>query len=234
MTEKDLTEVDKSPFAQSPTAEPLGPTILSMPAPTELDQVAMEGAQLLLGVARLGDGDLRGWWNSSALDPDVGQYIVPAIFPRTGRVAAAQLLLLSAARRHRQAVPRANAVHLFSDRLPFHRWTWNWLAEQKTRSETDPLIDQLEQWRDDAAAAAQLAEWAGSKRDGELVSGIVELGRISDHELGRPGDPGDPVALLDRARQLAAWYVDMATFTPPLFNVAPPASIPPQFSTTVS
>jgi hypothetical protein len=192
-----------------------------MLAATDLDQVALEGARLLLGVARLGDGDLRRWWNSSALDPDVGGYIVPSTFPRTGHVAAAQLLLLSAERRHRQAVPRANAVHLFSDLLPFHRWTWSWLAAQKSRSETDPLVAELEGWRDDTAAAIRLAEWAGARGDGEAVAGIVDLGQISEDELGVPGRPGDPLALLGRARQLAAWYVDMApsSLTPPLFNV---------------
>ncbi|MGH9056133.1 MAG: BrxE family protein [Acidimicrobiales bacterium] len=185
----------------------------------DLDQVVLEGARLLLGVARLGDGDLRRWWNSSALDPDVGGYLLPAAFPRTGRVAAAQLLLLSAERRHSMAVSRRNAVHLFSDQLPFRRWTWSWLAAQKTRSETHPLIAELEGWQEQVAAA-RLAEWAGPKGEGELVAGIVDLGQISPGELGVLGRPGDPLRLLARARQLAAWYVDMASLTPPLFNLA--------------
>lgn len=189
---------------------------------SDIDRVALEGARLLLGVARLGDGDLRRWWNSSALDPDVGNYIVPATFPRTGKVAAAQLLLLSAARRHQQILPRSNAIHLFSDRLPFHRWTWNWLAGQKTRAETDPLIGELESWRDHADARKRLTEWTGPRGAGELVAGTAELGTLGESELGAPGQLGDAPALLCRARELAAWYVDMTDLTPPLFNVRIP------------
>lgn len=180
----------------------------------ELNEVAFEGARLLLGVARLGDGDLLGWWKSSALDPDIGRFILGNTFPRTARVAGVELLLLSAARRHRQVLSRPNAVDLFSDRMPFQRWTRAWLAEQKTMG-PHQLIGELESWLDVATARQRLREWSGPPIQGQRLAGAIELGRIEASELD------DPPALLDRAGHLAACYIEMDSLTPAYFNVAP-------------
>ena len=72
---------------------------------------------LLLGVARLGEAGLRGWWQSHGLD-QAGQYVLGGSFPRTWRCAALELAIASAKRRHEETLGRPTALHLFSDELP--------------------------------------------------------------------------------------------------------------------
>jgi hypothetical protein len=179
----------------------------------ELEQVEFEGCRLVLGVARLGDRDLRGWWKSSAMDVEVGQFVLANTFPRTGRIAGAELLLLSAARRHQQVLDRPNALHLFSEQLMFHRWTKAWLGEQKMGVAAD-VIGELESWSDTDVASNALRRWvARDAPSGESVFGAVNLGRIQAGELA------DRTFLLHVARMMAACYVEMVDFVPPYFNV---------------
>lgn len=111
--------------------------------------------RLVLGVARLGEADLRGWWNCHGLDR-VGSYVLSRSLPRTWRSAALELDVLSARRRHEDALSgRASALHLFSDELPFRRWASAWLAEQKTAADVDDLFEELASWDDDAASFAR-------------------------------------------------------------------------------
>ncbi|HUP73017.1 MAG TPA: BrxE family protein [Acidimicrobiales bacterium] len=181
---------------------------------TELDRIARDGCRLLLGVARLGDRDIRGWWRSSAMDRDVGRFVLGNTFPRTARLAGAELVVLSAARRHRQVLERPNAVHLFSDRLHFYRWTTAWIAEQKT-GVVDQLIDELEAWTDADVASAALADWVGvPPPSAETVAGALNLGRIPASDLD------DPERVLILARSMAACYVTMSEFSPPYVNVS--------------
>src|SRR3954468_14959375 len=98
-------------------------------SPNTLDTV-----RLALGVSRLGEKDLRGWWQGHALDR-TGQYVLSSMFRRTWRPAALELDIAAATRHHSELLGRASAVHLFSDRLPFRRWASAWLAEQKTMPE---------------------------------------------------------------------------------------------------
>jgi len=60
--------------------------------------------RLVVAVARLGEADLAGWWRSHGLD-SVGEYVLPDLFPRTAIVAGAELAVLSAAKRHADALP---------------------------------------------------------------------------------------------------------------------------------
>src|SRR5437870_1265013 len=52
-----------------------------------------------LGVARLGEADLAGWWSSQGMT-ETGRYILEDLFPRTWPVAGAELAVLCAAKRH--------------------------------------------------------------------------------------------------------------------------------------
>src|SRR5690348_10006804 len=101
--------------------------------------------RLVLGVARLGEKDLRGWWQGHALDR-TGQYVLSSMFRRTWRPAALELDVAAATRLHNELLGRSTALHLFSDGLPFRRWTTAWLAEQKTAAESDALLVELESW----------------------------------------------------------------------------------------
>ena len=95
--------------------------------------------RLVLGVARLGENDLQGWWQGHAMDR-TGQYVLSGMFRRTWRSAALELDMAAATRMHNELLRRPTALHLFSDLLPFRRWAVSWLAEQKTSEDTHPLL----------------------------------------------------------------------------------------------
>ena len=99
---------------------------------------------LALGVARLGEMDLRGWWRSHGVT-QAGRYVLQRAFARTWRHTALELDVLSAARRHDDILGRPTALHLFSDQLPFRRLAGAWLAEGKTDG-SGLLLDRLQGW----------------------------------------------------------------------------------------
>lgn len=179
------------------------------------DASTVEAAvRLVLGVARLGEADLRGWWNCHGLDK-VGSFVLERAFPRTWRPAALELDVLSARRRHASALSeRRTALHLFSDELPFNRWAVAWLAEQKSVSEVDALFAELANW-DLVAADMQLREWAGESADGEIIGDGLFLGRL------RQSDLHEGSALKAVAGQMAAAYVGQeGSFRAPYFDLA--------------
>lgn len=169
---------------------------------------------LTLGVARLGENDLRGWWQGHALDR-TGCYVLSGIFRRTWRSAALELDLAAASRVHDELLGRPTALHLFSARLPFRRWAGNWLAEQKMASDQDPLLGILESWTADAAVEC-LHAWCGSEvPHGEALGDGLLLGRMSMAELS------DTSAVLRAGRVLAATYIDQTGWLrPPYFDLA--------------
>ena len=174
---------------------------------TDTDQAI----RLLLGVARLGEQSLRGWWRSHGLGKG-GQYVLGKAFPRTHRSAALELDIVSAVHRHDDLLERPTALHLFSSAFPFRRWSEAWLAEQKTL-EPDPLFYELAGWDLDGALAS-LRAWAGDSPGGELVGEGLLLGQVSRLELE------DDAQLLAYARLLTAAYLDQeAGLRPPYFDL---------------
>lgn len=143
------------------TVDPLSSLVESRPVTrTEPSQVPVveptAAVRLVMGVARLGEGDLARWWSSQGLNPAVRFAL--AGFRRTGTVIGAELALLSAARRHLQILPRPTAVHLFSAHLPFIGWTRAYLAEQKT-VDTSELLEELHTWTSTDLATSALRVW---------------------------------------------------------------------------
>ena len=130
------------------------------------------GIRLVLGVARLGEADLAGWWSSQGLNPAVRFAL--AGFRRTGKVLGAELALLSAERRHRQLLPRASAVHLFSPHLPCLGWAQADLAEQKSAGPSS-LLDELSAWSTVEEAVAALRAWVSSGTAGEDPARLAVL-----------------------------------------------------------
>lgn len=169
---------------------------------------------LSLGVARLGEVDLRGWWQGHALDR-TGRYVLSGMFRRTWRAAALELDLAAASRMHDELLDRPTALHLFSDRFPFRRWTSSWLAEQKTATELDPLLGIFEDWTAQTAVDC-LRAWSGLEVPrGEFLGEGLLLGRMSAVELA------DPLTVLRAARVLAAAYIDQTgPLRPPYFDLA--------------
>lgn len=167
---------------------------------------------LVLGVARLGEAGLRGWWQSYCLD-QAGQYVLGGSFPRTWRWAALELAITSAKRRQEEMLGRPTALHLFSDELPFRRLASAWLAEQKTGGDTS-RIDSFADWTTETAVDS-LRSWTDTSVAGEVVGSGLRLGRFTGAELG------DPATLASIAKQLAAAYLDQSgDFRAPYFELA--------------
>lgn len=170
--------------------------------------------QLVLGVARLGEADLMGWWGSHGLD-QVGSFVLKRTLPRTWRMAALELDVLSAHRRHDDALSsRRSALHLFSDELPFHRWTAAWLSEQKTAVNVDGLLEELGGW-DSRSSVERLRNWAGEPERGENIGNGLLLGRVVSSDLE------DDAVLGIIAHRLASAYLGLdETFRAPYFDLA--------------
>lgn len=79
-----------------------------------------DAVRLVLGVARLGELDLRGWWRGHGPDR-TGSHVLSGMFRRTWRPAALELDIATATVMHDQLLGRSTALHLFSDALPFRR-----------------------------------------------------------------------------------------------------------------
>ena len=195
-------------------------TAADVPSPdssleTERDATnTLDIVRLVLGVARLGENDLRGWWKGHALDR-TGRYVLSSMLRRTWRPAALQLDVSAAARMHDELLGRSTALHMFSDSLPFRRWATGWLAEQKTTEAISDLLITLETWTPDQAVTA-LRDWCGPVQppQGEALGNGLLLGRLSGTDLD------DPAILLQTARMLCMSYLGQAgTLRPPYFDL---------------
>lgn len=149
-------------------------------ATSQIDQAVdpMAAIRITLGIARLGERDLRGWWSSQGLNPAVSFAL--AGFRRTGLVIGAELALLSAIRRHHQVLPRQSAVHLFSPYLPFTGWASSYLAELKSGSSSE-LITELRSLTDLGAATTKLQGWWE-----ELPGEDQEVQSVTSEDLDNP------------------------------------------------
>jgi hypothetical protein len=171
--------------------------------------------RLALGVARLGENDLRGWWQGHALDR-TGRYVLSGMFRRTWRPAALELDIAAATLIHNDVLGRPTALHLFSALLPFRRWATSWLAEQKTAPDPDPLLDTLEGWTAQTSSDG-LSAWIGEAElpEAEPLGEGLLLGRLNAIELA------DPALIPWVARALAASYLDQTgQLRPPYFDLA--------------
>jgi hypothetical protein len=175
----------------------------------------LDAIRLVLGVARLGENDLRGWWSGHALDR-TGEYVLSSMFRRTWRPAALQLDISAAARMHDELLGRSTALHVFSDGLPFRRWATGWLGEQKTAEGVADLLTTLEMWTADQAIET-LRSWSGGidSLEGESLGNGLLLGRLSSADLEDQG------VLLQSARHLCVSYLDQTgALRPPYFDLA--------------
>ena len=161
----------------------------------------MEVIRLVLGVARLGDADIFGWWQSRSYTP-AGAYVLGGALPRTWLLSALEGSVLSAAARHREAFARLTAIHLFSSHLPALTWALGWLRTQKVHGEADGLIAELRGW-DRISGLRALAEWAGvTPPEGEILVQERRLGTLRPSDLARPEQREQVI------RILAACYTD--------------------------
>ncbi|MER3409676.1 MAG: BrxE family protein [Thermoleophilia bacterium] len=155
--------------------------------------------RLVLGVARLGESDLFGWWRSRGLG-EAGRYVLGGWLPRTWQRAALEGDVLSAAAGHEEVFARRDALHLFSDELAAKTLALAWLRERKGEGDADGLLAELRSWARDTAAPSLLA-WAGVEAPrGEVLGEGRCLGALAATDLdGREG------VLYATSRLAAAW-----------------------------
>lgn len=128
-------------------------------------------------------------------------------------MAALELDILSAGRSHGELLGRPTALHLFSSGLPFRRIASAWLSEQKTASEQDAFLDELQSW-DLTQAIASLREIAGRPSAGEVLGDGSRLGQVTRGEIA------DPITRASLLGLLCAAYLDQHTgFRPPYFDL---------------
>jgi hypothetical protein len=173
-----------------------------------------EVPRLVVAVARLGEADLAGWWRSHGLD-GVGEYVLPDLFPRTAAVAGAELAVLSASKRHADALPdRDDVVHLFGEPLPAFAAALAWLAELKTGGD-QTFIDELRGWGSRDAGHEAMAGLTGAAPPGERIGSTLRLGKltadaVADPELARIAAHALAAAYVDQGPDLAVPYYDLA------------------------
>jgi hypothetical protein len=168
--------------------------------------------RLLLSVARLGEADLTGWWNSRGFG-DVGEYLLTDLFPRTWAVAGAELAVLSAAKRQHDALPdRDDIVHLFGEPFPAFAHALEWLAELKTGGDA-AFLEELRSWASVADAVEAIGAASGAAQ-GERIGATLRLGTLPAAGLG------DLEQVEATARSLAAAYVGQgADLAVPYFDL---------------
>lgn len=171
--------------------------------------------RLVLGVARLGETDLFGWWRSRGLG-EAGRYVLGDGLPRTWVLAALEGDVLSAAARHEEVFGRRDALHLFSDELPAKRLALSWLRERKVEGEADGLLEELRGWSRESATG-RVREWAGDLPPaGEVLGQLRRLGAVTSEELD------DEERTRGVVRALAAAYADdPADLRLPYFDLRP-------------
>jgi hypothetical protein len=156
--------------------------------------------RLVLSVARLGEADLTGWWNSRGFG-DVGEYLLTDLFPRTWAVAGAELAVLSAAKRHHDALPdRDDVVHLFGEPFPAFAHALEWLAELKTGGDA-AFLEELRSWSSEADAATAIGGAGNLVDPGERIGATLRLGVLPAAALR------EPEQVEATARSLATAYV---------------------------
>lgn len=124
--------------------------------------------KLRLVVARAGEMDLQGWWNSKGALGRLGRSVYQRGFPRTAPFAQARSVF---------AVARARTRELWS---PIGCATlWNLPPEVE-----DAFDDQWQRWLDEPEAWAALFEALQGLR-GELLVELSSLGVLTDAETQR-------------------------------------------------
>lgn len=146
----------------------------------DIDELALktneEQIAAVLSVVRLGDLDHHGWWRSHGLD-ETGSFILGRSFKRTWAATAMELSMVSARARHDEVLGRKDAVHLFSDELPFYRLTQSWLLERKLEDDLAPF----ELFR--TASTGELLDRLPEPPDAERRASGLYLGNVSRHDI---------------------------------------------------
>ncbi len=159
---------------------------------------------LTLGVARLGEANLLGWWRSRGLT-QAGQYVLGESLPISWELSALEGDVSCATLRHDEVLARPTALHLFSDALPARHLALAWLREAKAEGRRDDTVARFRAWTVHEARR-DIVEWAALNAPaGEVLGPGRRLGAVRSLDLKDPRRVGLIV------RQLAAAYADQDT-----------------------
>jgi len=150
-----------------------------------------------LAVARLGEADHHGWWQSNGAS-STGAFVLEDRFPRTRRVLGLEIALVAAERRHVEEFgERGDFVHLFLASLGAARLARAWLAERKTESAEVELVGALH--AQSTSELEALIPPLDQRTDQVVFGGRARIGEITAEELRDPRRRGEIVQLLARA-----------------------------------
>lgn len=140
-------------------------------------------------IARVGESDWLGWWESEALSGP-GLYAMERLFRRTPRLTAAHVSILAARARHDQVVPKEDLVHLFNFGETFEGEFERWLIDRKADGWDPPELpeappDGASSSTESAFVALELPEEQGHG-DAEDMNGLRVLGTIESQEMEEP------------------------------------------------
>lgn len=159
-------------------------------------------------MVRLGDLDHHGWWRSHGLD-ETGSFILGRSFKRTWAATAMELSMVSERARHDETLGRKDAVHLFSDELPFFRLTQGWLLERKLEDDFAPF----EPFR--TASTAELLNRLPEPPEAERRASGLYLGNVTRTDVD---DDGRLESLLSNL--LGAYRTLDSEFLAPYFDLS--------------
>jgi hypothetical protein len=166
--------------------------------------------EMLLAVVRLGDADRLGWWRSHSVD-ETAEYVLGESFPSTWMATGLELAMESARIRHNSALERRNAVHLFSDYLPFRHMLRSWLIERKLERDVVPLHWTRDATVEDFKRRLGASVAAGDRRAEGMYLGEVTLTELENETRQQEllSSLGGAYAALDR--EFLAPYVDLVS-----------------------
>lgn len=176
--------------------------------------------RLRLIVARAGEKDGLGWWESEALS-DAGRFVLKRLFPRSRDWAAVELALEAAQVRHRRLVgERPGAVTLFALGDATERVIGAELRRLRGAGagpEASPVMSSIEDLRSALRERGGLGQddFDGAELQRMLVLQGIELAQLGRRQLADRG------AILGIARTLAAAYTlsEPGSLTVPYFQM---------------
>lgn len=151
-------------------------------------------------IARLGENDAMGWWDSHALTPQ-GRFALGRIFQRTTDLSAADLSFRAARARHDEQVPDEDLVHLFRLGEQVEGEFERWLMDRKAEGwEADvPETDGHDLGSLSVTEALELMDVPVHSEFQERTKRSVALGR---DEV----TPATPSRLIELSKRLAGAY----------------------------
>lgn len=170
----------------------------------DLDQAIDLVLRLRLIVARAGEKDSLGWWDSDALSP-AGAYVLQRIFPRSASWARIGLAIEAATIRHKVMLESEPALSLFTLRAEWEHRVFAYLERLRRERQAVPIPGAIHS----SSELAELLRESGGLRPDEFPAPepeglfepqVLQVGQIQNQA------PPSAQEVLRLAKLLAASY----------------------------